>query len=1308
MEGTLGEPVASRCLFASATLAPGRRRLAGLAVRRTYVRPPRVLEANSPPAAPSSVTLTRADGTVTASWDTVTGATKYHVTYSSDGENSWTSASDNHTETSITITDADNSKPYVVGVRAGNVNGWSGWRNSAAIASNIPDAPADVTVTRADGTVTASWDTVTGATKYHVTYSSDGESSWTSASDNHTETSITITDADNSKPYVVGVRAGNVNGWSGWRNSAAIASLLPATPDSVAISRTDGSVTATWPAVTGATGYQVNYSSDGMQSWRVATMNTATTSIAIIGVDNANTYVVGVRARNAYGVSNWTNSDSIAPLTPPAPPTAVTLARAPGQLTVTWAASTGATSYNINLTADGGWNWTRAVSGATGSGDTISNTITSNIVNGSSYIAGVQAVNDKGAGGWTNSDSIAPLTPPGPAQNLSASRSGTGISVSWDAPASNGGVAVTGYDVNYTTDDGNSWTRYASNQSETSATIANVSNAVEYIVAVRANNSVGEGPWQNFAAVVPLALTVSNVTTTTATLNFPNYPSTWHYQANAAPDNTCQGPVSGATRNVSGLNAGTTYTYTAYSDSSCATVLDAAPAFTVGSASVSNLSQTAHHQAMPIGSTPLATAFTTGSASGGYALQSVTVDMEAPTGGSPVLVMEVRAAYGGNPGSTLTTLSGANPTTAGQYTYTCSTNCALYRNATYFLVLRATNVTGTRYHEWRATTSDAETADPAGSGWSIGNVAKDWSTSEGWVNLPSSKSGKFRVTAVAGAGLRVPQINPGAPASVTPSRSGSGLAVSWTEPSVNGGSAGPVVTDYDVNYTTDGGRSWTRAVSAATGTSATISNADNALDYVVAVRANNAVGAGPWKNSATIAHLAGPASVAAYKGDGKGLGFIDVGWAAVAGATGYDVNYIHLGLHHSRAATNVTGTSFRININTGIYQMPHHFTAAVRARNAHGPGRWTNSPPAQVKRTLAVSGVTNTTATLTIGHHSAAWHYKATSGPHTTCQGPVASGTLIKDISGLAPATTYTYSAYSDGTCSDSGKLVTASAFTTGGVSASNLGVGGNTGQEGCIIGTLNGHRYECAAPFTAGSATKAPNGYTVDSVTVRIHDRTAQDKDPGDIRVELRASAGGKPASTALATLSGSNPTGAGEFTFTCAGASCALSPGATYWLHLAAPNSPISGSYSYLYYGETTSSDNQTLTPSGNEWEIGNASKYRGVTSGAWCTGWCDLSSSETLMFSVNATVDPVLKATSVTTTTATLTIANHSEAWWYKRTDPTGDDTCHSVTAGTDNDALSSLTANTSYTYKAYDKTGCNSADEIASVTFTTPSS
>ena len=661
-------------------------------------------------------------------------------------------------------------------------------------------------------------------------------------------------------------------------------------------------------------------------------------------MDNAKTYVVGVRASDNGGQwSGWTNSAAIAPQLPAAP-SSVTLTRAAGQLTVTWTAVSAATSYNINISGDGTNSWTRAVSGATGAGNTITKTIDSGIDNWRWYIAGVQAANDKGAGGWTNSDFVAPIYSPGPVGNLSATRSGAGISVTWNAPDNNGGSAVTGYDVNYTVDGGHSWMRAHTGlgASTTSATISNVSNAVAYVVAVRANNGVGEG--------------------------------------------------------------------------------------------------------------------------------------------------------------------------------------------------------------------------------------------------------------------------------------------------------------------------------------------------------------GAWTNSAPVAGLAGPATVSAVKsGD-----YIDGAWSAVAGATGYDVNLLYFqNEYHYRIETNMTGTSRRIYINDGSYFSPEQFVIAVRARNAHGPGAWVNSPAATpAPPALAVSSVTASTATLTVGNHNAAWWYKATSGPHTTCQGPVASGTVAKTISGLTLATTYTYSAYNDSTCTDGGKLVTASAFTTLGVSVSNLG---ESGTNPSLISLTR----RWATEFTTGPN---PSGYTLRSATTRVERTVATGTLTWTIRTGTTSGSNVVPSDTVVATLTtGTVGTSISNVINSCTESqsnSCELSPNTTYFLV-----GILTGSGTPQILWNYTNSFNETLVPSGNGWSIGKGwkSEYSNDTWGGWTT-YATNTANDVNKFKVSAIPNRPLTATSLTATTATLAIGNHNAAWWYKRTSPTGDATCHSVVAGTANDALSGLTSGTSYTYKAYDKTGCASADKIASVTFT----
>ena len=95
--------------------------------------------------------------------------------------------------------------------------------------SHLPPRPTPSPSRGATGTLTASWPAVSGATKYHTTYSTDGGSSWHAPVNGHTNiTTNSITfNADNAKSYIVGVRAGNDDGWSGWRNSPSSGPYTP-------------------------------------------------------------------------------------------------------------------------------------------------------------------------------------------------------------------------------------------------------------------------------------------------------------------------------------------------------------------------------------------------------------------------------------------------------------------------------------------------------------------------------------------------------------------------------------------------------------------------------------------------------------------------------------------------------------------------------------------------------------------------------------------------------------------------------------------------------------------------------------------------------------------------------------------------------------------------------------------------------------------------------------------------------------------------------------------------------------------------
>ena len=721
-----------------------------------------------PPATPSSVSVTRADGTLTATWDAPDGATSYHVTYSSDGGGSWALAAFSHTQTSITISNVSNTSTYIVGVRAYNGQDWSGWRNSPAAGpytppqptptpTNPPAAVAGISGTRGDGTLTASWTSVATATHYHVTYSDNGGGSWSLAAYAHPAASPTtgITfGVDNGKTYMVAVRAWNAAGWSGWTNSAAInpyyanpPAFPPAAIASIDTARSGSTLTASWEAVSTASKYHVNYSENGGGSWSVAAMQhpaaTPRTSINI-AIDPAKTYVVAARAGNNGGWSGWTNSDSSAPNSLAAP-ASVTLAHNGTTLAASWDAVTDAFCYNVEMRDSAGGSWLPILSGATGTSATLTAPN-----HRSSYEIRVQALTEGGAGSpWTASAVAHPsMQPPAMPYWIKLKRTGYNtVQATWNAVPNQ-----TGYTVEHSDDNGASWTPVSAGANLSSAQF-NLAVGKTYKARVKASNVYGDSQWRYSAALPSPTLSIEGFLDY-GEMKLGNFGGEWWYQADVGPHASCQGPVSGGSLTVSGLAYATDYTYSVYDNAACK---GSAP-FETTAVTVSNVGQAEGNRCI-VGrffnkDTLCAVGFTTGNASGGYTLTSIAASFQNKVGTPGKITVAIHAAdttNSINPADTaLVTLSGSNPGTAGNYTYTCDgAGCSLAANTTYFVVMLAdTPGGGDDYYLWDRTATEDETKSPSNNGWSIADLSRGKSGGD-WVLGDPSKTQMVTIAADA-------------------------------------------------------------------------------------------------------------------------------------------------------------------------------------------------------------------------------------------------------------------------------------------------------------------------------------------------------------------------------------------------------------------------------------------------------------------------------------------------------------------------------------------------------------------------------
>lgn len=378
--------------------------------------------------------------------------------------------------------------------------------------------PSGLTATARSSSAVLAWTPAAVTSTYKVEYKLQGAPSYTSIST--PQAGVTIAELP---PGTYDWRVTSLDAASNLSTTVVGASFVigagaPAQVTTAGVALNTATARLSWNSVAGASRYLVRIATSelGLGAATMTVETSATSYVPTQALSFGQPYYWNVSALPEKATTSSTRTllgtSAARAFTVVTPPGAISLQTATAvgtTVNLTWLALSSAQkgsalplTYDVRyraLAVDGVENDWHVAAGVP---DSLSYSA-SGLPDSSTFEIQLRAKTELGAGPWSPSKTFTTASAPGVVRGLVATPSASGILVTWMAPSSNGGSAITGYVVSYRRAIASPWTTI--NPTSTSATLTGLSGGVGYEIMVQAKNAVGIGVAANATATMVAA-----------------------------------------------------------------------------------------------------------------------------------------------------------------------------------------------------------------------------------------------------------------------------------------------------------------------------------------------------------------------------------------------------------------------------------------------------------------------------------------------------------------------------------------------------------------------------------------------------------------------------------------------------------------------------------------------------------------------------------------------------------------------------------------------------------------------------------